>query len=52
MDKLFQKEKENENSKVTFNNTIVVHNSKLYSKEMILIALGTTISKYENINTS
>lgn len=44
-------EKENENSKMTFNNTIVVHNSKLYSKEMILIALGTTISKYENINT-
>lgn len=44
-------EKENENSKMTFNNTIVVHNSKLYSKEIILIALGTTISKYENINT-
>lgn len=44
-------EKEDENSKMTFNNTIVVHNSKLYSKEMILIALGTTISKYENINT-
>ena len=44
-------EKGNENSKMTFNNTIVVHNSKLYSKEMILIALGTKISEYENINT-
>ena len=44
-------EKGNENSKVTFNNTIVIHNSKLYSKEMILIALGTVVSKYENINT-
>lgn len=44
-------EKENKNSKITFNNTIIVHNSKLYSKEMILIALGTVISKYENINT-
>ena len=44
-------EKGNENSKITFNNTIIIHNSKLYSKEMILIALGTVVSKYENINT-
>lgn len=44
-------EKEDENSKVIFNNTIIVHNSKLYSKEMILIALGTVVSKYENITT-
>ena len=42
---------DNNDSKVTFNNTIVVHNNSLYDKEIILIALGTKISKYSNIDT-
>lgn len=42
---------DNDDSKVTFNNTLIVHNNSLYGKEIILIALGTKVSKYNNINT-
>jgi hypothetical protein len=44
-------ERDNDDSKFTFNNTIIVHNNNLYGKEIILIALGTSVSKYSNENT-